>query len=338
MSHRVLVTGGAGYIGSHMVRHLRESGYEACVFDNLTSGHRDAVAGNQLVVGDLRRVEDISSVLADGKFDVVMHFAANAYVGESVIDPEKYFNNNVGGTLNLLSGMRAAGVRNLVFSSTCAVYGEPVHVPIAEDHAQVPINPYGWSKLFAERMMTEYARAYDFNVVALRYFNAAGCHPSGEIGERHEPETHLIPLVLLEALRVARGGDPVDTRLQVFGNDFDTPDGTCVRDYIHVCDLCEAHELAMRRLLDGQARGFGAFNLGNGKGFTVHEVINACREITGQDIRFRAAPRRAGDPARLVGDARKACAVLGWVPAMADLHLIVRTAWNWTAGQATRVD
>jgi UDP-glucose-4-epimerase GalE len=318
-----------------MVRHLAGCGFDVCVFDNLSTGHRDAVGAAPLIVGDLRQPEQVRAAFERRQFDLVMHFAASAYVGESMADPAKYFENNVGGTLNLLAAMRAAGVGRLVFSSTCATYGEPREVPIDEEHPQIPVNPYGWSKLFAERMMIEHARAYGFRSVALRYFNAAGCHPDGDLGERHDPETHLIPLVLREALRVARGGDPAQTALQVFGDDFDTADGTCVRDYIHVCDLCEAHELAMRALLNGKSAGFAAYNLGNGRGFTVRQVIEACRAVTGVDIRYRLVPRRAGDPARLVGNAARARQELGWVPRVAELDEIVGTAWRWFSRSAT---
>jgi UDP-glucose-4-epimerase GalE len=244
-------------------------------------------------------------------------------------DPEKYFRCNVAGTLNLLAAMRGAGVRRIVFSSTCSTYGNPVRLPIDETHPQEPVNPYGLSKLVAERMMREYARQYDFGVVALRYFNAAGCHRSGELGERHDPETHLIPLVLREVLRVASGGSPNDTRLSVFGDDFDTPDGTCIRDYVHVDDLCSAHDLAMQRLLAADSGLWAAFNLGTGSGHSVKEVIDACRRVTATDIRHRVAPRRPGDPALLVATAERARAELGWAPAIPDLDEIVATAWRW---------
>ena len=266
----------------------------------------------------------------------MMHFAASCYVGESVHDPAKYYANNVIGTLNLLEAMRAAKVGRLVFSSTCSTYGDPVCLPMGEDHLQQPVNPYGMSKLTSERAMADYGRAYGFGTVALRYFNAAGCDPEGELGERHDPETHLIPLILQEALRVRAGGKPEDTRLQVYGDDFDTPDGSCVRDYVHIADLCAAHLLAMERLLDGRVAGFEAFNLGTGKGCSVKEVIETCRRVTGQDIRYRIAGRRAGDPARLVASAERARAELGWSPEFDALSEIVETAWRWFLRQGAR--
>jgi UDP-glucose-4-epimerase GalE len=233
--------------------------------------------------------------------------------------------------------MRAAEVPRLVFSSTCSTYGDPVSLPMNEDHPQQPVNPYGMSKLTVERAMADYGRAYGLCTVALRYFNAAGCDPEGELGERHDPETHLIPLVLREALRVRAGGKPEDTQLQVYGDDFDTPDGTCIRDYVHIADLCAAHLLAMVRLMDGKVSGFNAFNLGTGKGYSVKEVIETCRRVTGQDIRFRIAARRAGDPARLVASAARARAELGWSPEFNELSNIVETAWRWFAWQPARV-
>ena len=241
------------------------------------------------------------------------------------------------GTLNLLEAMRAAGVQRLVFSSTCSTYGDPVSLPMSEDHPQRPVNPYGMSKLTVERAMADYGRAYGLRTVALRYFNAAGCDPEGELGERHEPETHLIPLILREALRVRAGGKPEETRLQVFGEDFDTPDGTCIRDYVHIADLCAAHLLAMERLMSGKVSGFEAFNLGTGNGYSVKEVIETCRWVTGQDIRYRIAGRRAGDPARLVASAARARAELGWSPKFNALSEIVETAWRWFSRQPARI-
>jgi UDP-glucose 4-epimerase len=328
MSMTVLVTGGAGYIGSHMVKLLACEGHQVTVFDNLCNGHRDAVGGADFVEGDLRDRSAIARVFDGRRFDAVLHFAAFAYVGESVQDPGKYYVNNVTGTLNLLDAMRAAGVRRLVFSSTCSTYGDPVSLPMAEDHPQRPVNPYGMSKLMAERAMTDYGHAYGLRTIALRYFNAAGCDPEGELGERHDPETHLIPLVLREALRVRAGGNPTDTQLQVFGDDFDTPDGTCIRDYVHVTDLCAAHLLAVDRL-QSRDGGFEAFNLGTGTGYSVKEVIETCRRVTGQDIRYRVVGRRAGDPARLVASAAHARGELGWRPRFDALEPIVETAWRW---------
>jgi len=333
MAVSVLVAGGAGYIGSHMVKLLLRHGHLVTVLDNLSTGHRDAVQGADFVEGDLRRVTDAAQAFDGRQFDVVMHFAASCYVGESVKDPAKYYTNNVIGTLNLLEAMRAAQVKHLVFSSTCSTYGDPVFLPMSEDHPQHPVNPYGMTKLTAERAMADYGRAYGLGTVALRYFNAAGCDPEGELGERHDPETHLIPLVLREALRVRAGGKPEDTQLQVFGDDFDTPDGSCIRDYVHIADLCAAHLLAMERLIGDEVAGFKAFNLGTGKGFSVKEVIETCRRVTGQDIQYRMAGRRAGDPARLVASAERARAELGWSPEFKDLSDIVETAWRWFSGR-----
>ena len=337
MAVRILVTGGAGYIGSHMVKLLLRQGHHVTVFDNLSTGHRDAVKGVDFVEGDLRREADAARAFEGRRIEVVMHFAASCYVGESVQDPAKYYANNVIGTLNLLEAMRAAEVKRLVFSSTCSTYGDPVSLPMSEDHPQRPVNPYGMSKLTAECAMADYGRAYGLCTVALRYFNAAGCDPEGELGERHDPETHLIPLVLREALRVRGGGKAEDTQLQVFGDDFDTPDGTCIRDYVHVADLCAAHLLAMKCLLGEKASEFEAFNLGTGKGCSVKEVIEICRRITGQDIRYRLAGRRAGDPARLVASAERARAELGWSPEFIELSDIVETAWHWFSRQPARV-
>ncbi len=325
----ILVTGGAGYIGSHMVKMLSQAGHEVVVFDNLSRGFRDAVIAGQLVEGDLRNATDIQSLFNGRSFDAVIHFAAFAYVGESVSAPREYYENNVTGTFNLLSGMLDAGVKQFVFSSTCATYGVPESNPITEDHPQQPINPYGYTKLVIERMLADFSQAYGMRSIALRYFNAAGCDPDGELGERHDPETHLIPLVLQEALRVLEGGDPADTRLEVFGDDFDTPDGTCVRDYIHVTDLCTAHMAALDRLASGAVAGTEAYNLGNGNGFSVREVIDACRRVTGVDIQYRVSDRRPGDPAALVGAADRAHDALDWRPVYSDLDVIIETAWRW---------
>lgn len=325
----ILVTGGSGYIGSHMVKELRRAGHRAVVFDNLSRGHAEAVRDAELIVGDLLDSAALASLFAVHRFGLVMHFAAFAYVGESVDQPLRYYRNNVAGTLNLLEAMAAAGVNKLVFSSTCATYGEPTGVTISESHPQNPVNPYGRSKLMVERMLADCSAAYGLKSIALRYFNAAGCHPDGELGERHNPETHLIPLVLGEALRLKNGGDPADTKLMIFGEDYATPDGTCVRDYIHVTDLCTAHLLAAERLLRGECYGFEAYNLGNGSGYSVMEVIDACRRVTRIDIRHMMAPRRPGDPPRLVGNAAKAREVLGWTPRITGLDAIVETAWRW---------
>jgi UDP-glucose-4-epimerase GalE len=331
---KVLVVGGAGYIGSHMVLALEDAGYAPVVFDNLSRGHVDAVGSVPLVRGDLRRLQDVEACFERDRFDLVMHFAALAYVGESVSEPELYYENNVIGALNLLAVMRRRAVHRMVFSSTCATYGEPDRVPIAESHPQRPINPYGRSKLVIEQALADYAAAYRLRSVSLRYFNAAGCDPRGRRGERHEPETHIIPLVLAEAQRLALGGHPDESRLHVYGNDFPTRDGSCVRDYIHVSDLCRAHLLACERLLGDHGRGAEAYNLANGIGFTVLEVIEACRRVTGQPITYRLMPRRPGDPAALVGDSSKARQVLGWLPEIADLDAIIHTAWSWMSQRA----
>ena len=333
MGRTLLVTGGAGYIGSHMCRMLLQAGHSVVAFDNLARGHADAVPGSELFVGDLRSDEDIGRCLAMRRFDAVMHFAALAYVGESVVDPAAYYDNNMIGSINLLNAMRRATLDRIVFSSTCATYGEPQEVPMTEAHPQKPVNPYGKTKLFIEHALRDHADAYGLRSVSLRYFNAAGCDPSGDLGERHDPETHLIPLALIEALRLRSGGDPADTKLRVFGGDFETPDGTCIRDYIHVNDLCSAHLLALDRLLQGKVMAAEAYNLGNGQGFSVLEVIEACRRVTGQDVQYRVVGRRAGDPGALVGSAERARDVLGWRPAIPSLDDIVGSAWNWFSKQ-----
>jgi UDP-glucose-4-epimerase GalE len=329
MKKTVLVVGGAGYIGSHMVLALEDAGYAPVVFDNLSRGHADAVSNAPLVVGDLRSNADLDACFTAHRVDVVMHYAALAYVGESVTKPELYYENNVVGALNLLSAMRRHGQKRIVFSSSCSTYGEPERMPMAETHPQRPINPYGRTKLMVEQALADYAVAHGLRSVSLRYFNAAGCDPKGRAGERHDPETHLIPLVLAEAMRTLAGGKPSDTSLQVFGSDFPTRDGSCVRDYIHVDDLSQAHLLASQRLLADEVKGAEAYNLANGVGFSNLEVVAACREVTGQPIAFRSMPRRPGDPAELVGDARRAHEVFGWTPKHVDLKGIIRTAWAW---------
>jgi UDP-glucose-4-epimerase GalE len=329
MSRKLLVTGGAGYIGSHMVMVLVDAGYDITVFDNLSRGFREAVVCDDFVQGDLLNPDDLKKLFATRGFDTVVHFAALAYVGESVAQPRKYYENNVIGTLNLLNGMLDAGVGKIVFSSTCATYGIPEQLPITEEALQRPINPYGRTKLIIEDMLADYAVAYGMNSVSLRYFNAAGCDPKGELGERHDPETHLIPLVLREAQRVLAGGAPFETELSVFGDDFATSDGTCVRDYIHVTDLCRAHLAAIELLWANALTGANAFNLGNGKGFSVKEVVASCRRVTGIGVQYKIAPRRLGDPPVLVGSAAKAKAVLGWQPEYTELDDIVATAWRW---------
>ena len=326
---KILVTGGAGYIGSHMVLALQEAGYKPFVIDNLSRGHIDSIGSADFAQVDLRSEEQVKSLFANHQFDAVMHFAAMAYVAESVANPVLYYANNVQGTLNLLTAMSEANRPPLVFSSSCATYGEPQHLPISEDHPQAPINPYGQGKYFVESILQDCALAYGQNSISLRYFNAAGCDPLGRVGERHEPETHLIPLVLKEALRIQNGGDPTQTELQVFGRDFETRDGSCIRDFIHVSDLCRAHLLAVQRLLSNQTQGAEFFNLANGHGFSVLEVIETCRQVTGQPIQFQLKERRPGDPVVLVGDATLAANTLGWTPETSQLSDIVQSAWQW---------
>jgi UDP-glucose 4-epimerase len=316
---KVLVVGGAGYIGSHAVRALHDAGYEAWVLDNLYQGHHGAVPEGKLLRGDLLDADGLRDTLEENEFDAVMHFAALALVGESVTQPALYYRNNVVGTLNLMDAMRNAGVWRMVFSSTCATYGTPESSPIAESAPQHPINPYGYTKLIIEYALADYAAAYGFGYAALRYFNAAGAHRSGEIGEDHDPETHLIPLVLQVALGQR-------THITVFGDDYPTPDGTCIRDYIHVEDLCDAHVRALERLERGKAL---KLNLGTGHGFSVREVIDACRRVTGHPIPEEIGPRRAGDPAELVADSRLAQQELDWQCQFTDIESIVESAWQW---------
>jgi UDP-glucose 4-epimerase len=324
---KVLVVGGAGYIGSHMVRMLLDRGHEAVVFDNLSTGYADAVPAGCLVEGDLYDPASIDTLFAAHRFDGVMHFASYIQVGESVREPARYYRNNVINTLNLLDGMLRHRVDHFIFSSTAAIFGEPDYVPIDEAHPRRPINPYGFSKFAVEQVLADYDRAYGLRSTCLRYFNAAGADPEGRLGERHEPETHLIPLVL----QAASGRR---SHIDVFGQDYETPDGTCVRDYIHIVDLCDAHLLALDRLRSGGASA--AFNLGNGNGFSVKEVIEAAERVTGMRIARKYAGRRAGDPARLVADSSRARAELGWKPHFADLETIVRHAWAWECKTAGR--
>jgi UDP-glucose 4-epimerase len=316
----ILVTGGAGYIGAHMVKLLIESGHQVTVVDDLSSGHRDAVLGGELHVHDFSDRAFLDHLFSSKHYDGVFHFASQILVGESVSNPAKYYRANTFSTLTLLEAMRDHQVDNFVFSSTAAVYGEPEYVPIDESHPKLPVNPYGASKLMVEMMLADFHRAHGLNYVALRYFNAAGADPDARIGERHEPETHLIPL----ALKAALGTKPP---LKLFGEDYDTPDGTCIRDYIHVEDLCNAHLLAMRYLHDGGVST--AFNLGNGAGYSVQQVVDMVRKVTGKPMPFERVQRRPGDPARLVADASSAKDILKWVPIHDDLETIVRHAWQW---------
>jgi UDP-glucose 4-epimerase len=319
----ILVIGGAGYIGSHMVKMLGQQGCRVTTLDDLSSGHRDAVLCGDFVQGNFGDRAVLDAVLSQG-FDAVMHFASFIQVGESVQQPDKYYRNNVTYTLGLLDAMRAHGVNKFIFSSTAATFGEPQYTPIDERHPQQPINPYGRTKLMVEQALADYDKAYGFKSVCLRYFNAAGADPEGQLGERHEPETHLIPLIL----QAASGRR---SHISVFGQDYDTPDGTCIRDYIHINDLCSAHWLALQSLMSGQSSQ--AYNLGNGNGFSVQEVIDAAKQVTGRNIPVQHAPRRAGDPARLVADATQARQKLGWQPQYADLATIVLHAWAWEQKQ-----
>lgn len=316
----ILVCGGAGYIGSHANKLLAQKAYGTVVFDNLVYGHREAVKWGKFIKGDLKNPGDIETVFEQYPIDAVMHFAAYAYVGESVTNPEKYYFNNVACTLNLLHAMKEHGCNKIIFSSTCATYGEPGRVPITEDMPQNPVNPYGASKLMVERILEDYANAYGLKYAALRYFNAAGADPEAEIGESHDPETHLIPLVL----DTASGKRP---DVKVFGTDYPTRDGSCIRDYIHVADLAGAHLLALDYLDRGGESG--CFNLGSEQGTSVLEVIEAVRKVTGKDFKVTFTDRRPGDPATLVGSSEKAERVLGWEPQYGDIETIVRHAWGW---------
>jgi len=316
----ILVVGGAGYIGSHMVKHLAKLGCDVTTLDNLSGGYRNAVLAGEFVHGDISDRCLIDNLFRHKKFVAVMHFASFIQVGESVQHPEKYYQNNFVNTINLLNAMHASGINKFIFSSSAATFGEPQYVPIDELHPQLPINPYGRSKLMVEQALTDYDTAYGIRSVCLRYFNAAGADPDGLLGERHDPETHLIPLVLQVASRRRN-------HINVFGRDYDTPDGTCIRDYVHVTDLCEAHWLALQSLIKGG--NSQSFNLGNGNGFSVQEVIDVARRVTGFDIPLVDCPRRAGDPARLVADAHLALESLGWRPQFCNLDTIIEHAWQW---------
>ena len=315
-----MIVGGAGYIGSHMTQMLLRESYEVVVVDDLSSGHRESVGQASLLVGDIRDANFVEEAIAKARPDAVMHFASFIQVGESVVDPGKYYRNNFSATQVLLDGMRRHGVGRFIFSSTAAIFGEPDYVPIDEIHPKQPINPYGRSKWMVEQMLEDFDTAYGLKSVALRYFNAAGADPYGLLGECHEPETHLIPLIL----QVASGRRPHST---VYGDDYDTPDGTCIRDYVHVEDLCSAHLLALEQLLAGGESA--RYNLGNGNGFSVNEVIEAARRVTGHAIPVQMGQRRAGDPPRLVADASHARERLGWNPRYADLDTIILHAWQW---------
>ena len=321
---KILVVGGAGYIGSHMVLTLGAQGHEVVVLDDLSGGHRDAVLHGEFVEGSIADAALLDRLFEAHRFDGVMHFASFIQVGESVLDPAKYYRNNFINTVTLLDAMLRHDVKRFIFSSTAAVYGEPQYVPIDEAHPRKPINPYGCSKRMVEQLLQDYDRAYGLKSVCLRYFNAAGADPQSRIGERHEPESHLIPLVL----QAAAGRR---SHITVFGTDYDTPDGTCIRDYVHVLDLCDAHLRALDRLVQGAASD--VFNLGNGAGFSIRDVIATAEAVTGRNIPVAEGPRRAGDPARLVAAPDKAMSVLGWQPRHQALQIIVRDAWNFLQQQ-----
>jgi UDP-glucose 4-epimerase len=316
----ILVTGGAGYIGSHTVAELLDRNEEVIILDSLEKGHRKAILGGKLIEGDLRNPEFVKKVLIENEIEAVIHFAAYIEVAESVANPLKYYNNNVISTLNLLTAMKVTGVKKIVFSSTAATYGMPDSVPIKESDKTLPINPYGETKLTVEKALKWSDNAYGIKHVILRYFNASGAHVSGRIGEDHSPETHLIPIILQVA-----AGKREDIKL--FGTDYETHDGTCVRDYIHVSDLAQAHVLALDHLRKNETSN--VFNLGNGTGFSNKEVIEIAREVTGREIKVVEAPRRPGDPAKLIASSQKAQVELGWKPKYNDLKTIIETAWNW---------
>jgi UDP-glucose 4-epimerase len=320
---KVLVTGGAGYIGSHTVLQLLTAGYKVVILDNLVYGHKDLVEEVlkvELIVGDTSDRPLLDEIFSRHDISAVLHFAAYAYVGESVTNPAKYYRNNVAGTLTLLEAMVAHRVNQFIFSSTCATYGIPQVSPIPDTHPQTPINPYGKSKLMVEQMLEDFAKVYGLQYVSFRYFNAAGADPHSRLGEDHTPETHLIPLVLYTALGLRDS-------ITIFGTDYDTPDGTCIRDYIHVTDLASAHVLGLAYLEQGKPSQ--VFNLGNGNGFSVKQVIDCARQVTGRSFPVICGDRRTGDPPVLVGSSSKACAVLGWQPQYSDLAVIIDHAWRW---------
>lgn len=316
----ILVTGGAGYIGSHTVMALLEQGYNTITFDNLSEGHRESVTGGEFFKGDLSDPEALREVFSTHSIDGVVHFASKCYVGESMENPQKYYYENVVNGLNLLKIMMEYGVKNIIFSSSAATYGNPHHIPITEEHPASPINTYGETKLIIEKILRDYDRAYGLKYISLRYFNAAGADPKGRIGENHEPETHLIPLVLDAAMGIREN-------IQIFGTDYDTEDGTCVRDYIHILDLAEAHILGLKKLFSGGKSG--VYNLGTGNGNSVREIIEVAERVTGKKIPVKETPRRPGDPPALIASSKKAKKELGWKPAYEDINLIIETAWKW---------
>lgn len=317
---KVLVVGGAGYIGSHMVATLLETGHDVLILDNLSTGHRDAVLGGHFVEGDLSDAALLRSLLGGGAIDAVMHFASSIEVGESVAHPGKYYRNNVSNTLNLLDTMVETNVRNIVFSSSAAVYGEPEYTPIDEEHPTRPLNPYGRAKSFIESVLEDYGVAHGIRHVSLRYFNAAGADPMGRLGERHDPESHLIPRLLQSVAELT-------TKFTVNGRDYPTKDGTCIRDFVHVCDICSAHLLAMRWLIEGgQSR---KFNIGSGSGYSVLDVVGAVKKVTGNAVEIVFGPRRMGDPAVLVANSTKLMSELGWRPRYPSIETMIEHAWKW---------
>jgi UDP-glucose 4-epimerase len=315
----ILVVGGAGYIGSHVVHNLNENNYNVIVYDNLSEGHRESIVGNDFNYGDINDSETLNKVFTNKKIDAVMHFSAYAYVGESVENPEKYYKNNVAAGINLLSVMLKNNVKKIIFSSSCTTYGIPLYTPIDEKHTQNPINPYGASKVMFERIMADYNKAYGLKYMSLRYFNAAGAHPNGNIGESHKIETHLIPLVLKTLTKEKKS-------IQIFGTDYETPDGTCIRDYIHVCDLADAHRTALEIILSGADSNI--LNLGTGIGISVKEIISICEKITGKKIPVITADRRQGDPPILVASNSHAKDILNFTPKY-DIYETIKTAWEW---------
>ena len=322
---QILLVGGAGYIGSHMGKQLARTGHSMLVLDNLTTGFRELACHGELVVGDLADTALLERLFDDHRFDGVMHFAAASLVGESMQDPGKYYRNNVANTLNLLEVMVRHDVKNFIFSSTAATFGEPDYVPIDEAHPQRPINPYGASKWMVERLLQDFYAAHGLNSVCLRYFNACGADPEGELGECHDPETHLIPLTLQAASGRRKS-------IIVFGRDYPTPDGTCIRDYIHIEDLCSAHALALAALVQGEKQGALGFNLGNGQGYSIQQVIEMVGHVVAEDgrtLKVEDGSRRPGDPAQLVADATLARRELGWQPQYGDLEAMIRHAWSW---------
>ena len=317
----ILILGGAGFVGSYTCKYLSKNGYNPIVFDNLITGHRRMVNWGSFIEGSMADSKLLKIIFTEYRIKAVMHFAALSEVGKSVSEPGKYYQNNVANTLNLLEVMIENNIRHFIFSSSCATYGEPIEIPITEQHPQNPITPYGRSKLMVEQILKDFSNAYGLKYVSLRYFNAAGADPDGEVGEDHRPETHLIPLVLQTALGQRE-------RIDIFGDDYPTKDGTCIRDYVHIADLAQAHLLAMERLMNGTSDE-GEYNLGNGNGFSVKEVIEVARNITGRTITSRVTKRRPGDSAILICSSKKAVRELGWKPQFVDLSTIIETAWDW---------